>query len=59
VNLFLILAVISSAIAFIMEVTSTKEFLWKVVAWLILTLVFYLLSLLVPVTIGRKSSSTT
>lgn len=56
-NLFLILAVATSAIAFLANEFADKgsDWLFSVAGWLILTVVFYLLSLLTPISVGRKS----
>jgi hypothetical protein len=58
-NVFLVLAFISSIFAFITEVSDEKEILLSVAGWLILTLVFYLASLLFGgVKIGGRPSGT-
>jgi hypothetical protein len=53
-NIFLVLAFISAIFAFITEVSDEKEILLSVAAWLILTLVFYLASLLFGFTVGAR-----
>lgn len=57
-NVFLVAALVCSIFAFITEVADEKEILLSVAGWLILTLVFYLASLLFGVTVGRKPQST-
>jgi hypothetical protein len=57
-NIFLIAALVSAIFAFITEVSDEKEILLSVAGWLILTLVFYLASLLFGgVRVGRQSGT--
>lgn len=53
-NIFLLLALVSSIFAFITEVSDEKDILLTVAGWLILTLVFYLASLVFGFNVGRK-----
>lgn len=57
-NVFLLLALISAIFAFITEVSDEKEILLSVAGWLILTLVFYLASLLFGFAVGTKRQNT-
>jgi hypothetical protein len=57
-NIFLIAALVSAIFAFITEVSDEKEILLSVAGWLILTLVFYLASLLFGgARVGRQSGT--
>jgi uncharacterized membrane protein YhaH (DUF805 family) len=57
-NVFLIAALVSAIFAFITEVSDEKEILLSVAGWLILTLAFYLASLLFGFAVGAKRQNT-
>lgn len=60
VNVFLFLAFVCAVIAFLVqEMNNGKDWVFSVAGWLILTLVFYLASLLFGFSVGTNRQSNT